>query len=232
MDATFEEIVIKAYETEPNAVGLGITVLKDFAAGNLNIDVSYSIAVPTELTRLVTLARESDDHRRFLVRLLTHFSPGVERDVHELIKELDTSLERLRAERRLIELQDEDQQVGEALAGFFESEDFFVGLSRAGNFLQKYYTKLLTFSKAKTQPIIERTSATLNELGHYILSLQIPDRINKVLNAKRKFAERIFAPIGGNNAKFFVGIALGVAGLCSGNAIIGAAGIVMTFTDP
>ena len=232
MDISFEETLVKAFEVEPKTVALGITVLKDFAVGNLKINESYAVAVPSELTQLVHLAREKGEHQRFLIRLLTHFSPGVERDFDRLIKELGTALEKLESEQRLIKLEEEDERISNALEGFFESDDFYVSMSTAKNFLRKYYAKLITFSKAKMQPIIERTGETLTELGHYILSLQIPDRINQVLDAKRKFAEQIFEPIGGNNARFFIGIALSVAGLCSANPVIGVAGVVMTFTDP
>lgn len=233
--ASLGDDVLNALNREHIDIGLGLTALRDFAEGNFDLAAgTYTIVVPSELVALVdrAVSEQSEEHRQFLLRILTRFGPGEPADSDRLLSNLDETLRALVERERLISITEEDPEIAAALEGSFEFEDFEIALSPGDNFAKRYYAKLLSWSKKSTGVIVERTKETFSHLGEYVLSLQIPNKVAKGLAAKRKFADKLFAKIGGPNTKLFIGVVVSAAGFFSGALAISIAGAVLTIADP
>jgi hypothetical protein len=224
------------FHTEESTIGLGLSCLLPLAQGNLSPTMEGRIAIPDNLMRLIQLCSErSEEHRIFLLKIMTHYAPS-RRSSEEIDEALIDNLVQLVMElfERGLAIQitdnDIDPELSEELSNCFEGSGFEISMSAKRNFVRDYYTRLISWSKKQRGIILERSRRLFSEVGHFITTLQIPDKLDTVIASKQQFLEPVFSFSGGKSTKWFIAIAVSAAGLF--NPIVSAAGLALTFMDP
>ena len=232
------EVVNRFSETH-KAIALGPSSLESLANEELWPNGNQMIAVPDNLMRLLSRIREgSQEHRLFLIRVIRYFRVNSWKTLHsekqddyvvnriiDIINEFDNN-------GRLIVIAAEmaDLEIQESIGMLYPGRAFEISLSAKRNFLRDYLVGIYSWSKRTGGVIIERTRRVFTDMGHYIATFQLPDKLDHYVNLKGRYVGRMFGFRGGKAAKFFVGCAISVAGLGSPAASI--AGVVIAFADP
>lgn len=215
-------------------VVLGISALAGLSRTDLLDRPELRIALPDNLIRLIDLANEgSQEHLQFLHQVVSEFNQG---ELNISPKELATNI--FASYRFLSEVgnlltisaEDIDEEVMFELEDSFGDERYFISLSPRGNFVKEYYLRAVSWARKTGGLIIEKTSYFFKEVGHFIAALQIPDRFDTLVDAKKKHIDRIFAFRGGKGAKWFIGTVSSTAGFI--HPLLGIPGLVIAYMDP
>jgi len=219
---------------ERYAVVLGVSALGFFSRDYLKERPEVRIALPDNLVRLIEIAREgSEEHRIFLRLIVEEFNEGeLDISTNQLINNICDSYDLLKETNNLIIISDEDidEVVNFELENSFDEERYFISLSPRDNFIKKYYLKALSWAKRTGGLLIEKTSYFFKKAGHFIATLQIPDRFDDFIDAKKKHIDRVFSFSGGKGAKWFLAAVFGTAGLI--HPLLGVPSLLIAYMDP
>jgi len=231
--------VVDRFIEEPKAVAIGPSSLESLAYEELWPNGDVKIALPDNLMRLLSLIREgSFEHRIFLIRLVRYFRAGpwqarkYEDQDNEMVDRIVMMVDAFERDNRLIVINDEmtDPVIKESFSSLYPGRAFEISLSPKRNLLRDYLVRIYSWSKRTGGLILERTRRVFSDIGHHIATLQLPDKLDHYVGFKSRYVGRMFGFRGGKAAKFFVGCAVGIAGLGSPAASI--AGVVIAFADP
>jgi hypothetical protein len=221
-------------------VAIGPSMLEHLATDSRLLDTPTRFVVPVELVRLSAIVAEgSAEHQRFLAGIIGYFrqSPWRRRrlegdDDLVVAARLADVIVQLDRQGRLLTLGDEaiEPDIAEALGDLYLAPRFQVALSPRRPFLRDYLIKVYSWSKATGGFVVEATRRPFSDLGHFIVTLQIPDKADAAIRLKRQPMKRLFGFRGGSAVQFFVGLALHVGGLIY--PIVGVAGTVIIVADP
>ncbi|WP_250439738.1 hypothetical protein [Delftia tsuruhatensis] len=231
--------VVKIFAEESGAIAIGPSALESLAYEELCPNDDKKIALPGNLMRLLYLIRQgSYEHRIFLIRIIRYFRSSRRKAVdheyqdHEVVGRIVMMVEKFERDNRLIIIDDEmtDPVIKESLSNLYPGPAFEISLSPKRNFLRDYLVRIYTWSKHTGGLILERTRRVFSDIGHHIATFQLPDKLDGYIQFKSRYVGRMFGFRGGKATKFFVGCAIGIAGLGSPAASI--AGVVIAFADP
>lgn len=232
--------IVSRFLESPKAVALGPSSLESLANGELWPNDSATVVVPDNLLRLVTLISEgSNEHRDFLIRLVRYFRSRTwssryreDEEDHYLANRIANLILEFKQTNRLLVIGEGmiDEEIQESLGRLYPGGAFEISLSPKKNFLREYLVRIYSWSKHTGGVILERTRRVFSDLGHHIATLQLPDKLDHYVGLKSQYIGRTFGFRGGRATKFFVGVAVGLAGL--GNPAASVAGVVIAFMDP
>jgi len=213
---------------------LGISALAGISRNDLLERPELRVALPDNLIRLIDLANEgSQEHLQFLHNVISEFIEGdLDISPRELATNLHGTYRFLSDAGNLLTISDEDidEEVESELEGSFTDERYFISLSPRGNFVKDYYLRALSWARKTGGLLIEKTSYFFKRVGHFIATLQIPDRFDGLVDAKKKHVDRIFSFRGGKGAKWFIGTVSSTAGFI--HPLLGIPGLVIAYMDP
>lgn len=219
---------------ERYAVVIGISTVGFFKREYLKDRPEIRIALPDNFIRLVEIAREgSEEHQKFLHKIISEFNEGeFDADPARLADDINDAFSILRETNGLIIISDEDidDEVEFELENSFDEEKYFISLSPRDNFIKKFYLKALSWAKNTGGLLIERTSYFFKKSGHYIATLQIPDRFDDLVEAKKKHIDRVFSFRGGKGVKWFLAAISSTGGFI--HPLLGVPGLFITYMDP
>ncbi|KOH46218.1 hypothetical protein [Sunxiuqinia dokdonensis] len=219
---------------EPDWIIPGPSSLYYIASGAFRFNSSFRFAIPDNLMRLLDFAAQgSDEHIRFLSRIVLEDHADQESlPADEIISNLRGIFRELQSLDRLLIIADEaiEPSVEEAIAGSFGDSDYEIALSPRRNFIREYFTKALSWSKKNGAVIIESTKKSFVALGDYIVSLQLPQKVDAIVEDKQSFMNRLFSFDGGKGVQWVIGVSIAVGGLSV--LPIGAVGVGLAFIDP
>lgn len=234
--------LLATFDGETNAVALGPSSLAAIARGEMSLDMieSERIAIPCNLKRLLEYVREgSDRHHKLLSRVMRYYGSGMAPWTSKsdqldggLIAHLLSIIDFYQEAGRLEIITEEfiDDGLQEALAGIYSGSAFEIEMSPRRNFLRDYLVLMYSWSKRTGGKILERTRRIFSDVGQYISSLQIPDKLDGTILLKARYSTRIYSFRGGRALKFFVASVVAIAGIH--NPLFGVAGVVLVFVDP
>ncbi len=225
---------LKNFGIERFGIVFGISALSGLSQENLLNRPELRVALPDNLVRLIELANEeSEEHLYFLHQIVSEFIQGeLNVSPRELATNLYESYRFLYEIGNLITISAEDieDDVRFELSDSFGDEHYFISLSPRGNFVKEYYLRAISWARKTGGLLIEKTSYFFQKIGHYISTLQIPDRFDKLVEAKKKHVDRIFSFKGGKGVKWFIGTVSSTAGFI--NPLLGVPGLVIAYMDP
>jgi hypothetical protein len=215
-------------------VVLGISALARLTRNDLLDRPELKIALPDNLIRLIELANDgSEQHSQFLYRVVAEFNEGdLDLSPRDLATNLYTSYRFLSEVHNLLTIaaEDIDEEVAYELEGSFDNERYFTSLSPRRNFVKDYYLRVTSWARKTGGLMIEKTSYFFKRVGHFIVTLQIPDRFDSLVDVKKKHIDRIFSFRGGKGAKWFIGTVSSTAGFI--HPLLGIPGLVIAYMDP
>lgn len=227
-------IDISEFGIERYGVVLGISALSQLSREHLKERAEIRVALPDNLIRLIELANEgSEEHQYFLHHIVSEFAEG---EMEISATELTTNI--YVAYRALLEMDnliiitadDIDEEVSFELEESFHDDHYFISLSPRDNFVKNYYLRVISWSKKTGGLLIEKSSYFFKKVGHFIATLQIPDRFDKMVDAKKKHIDRIFSFRGGRGVKWFIGMVSSTAGCI--HPLFGIPGLIIAYMDP
>ena len=226
--------ILERFNDEQGSVVIGLSTLKTIGTGGLLERPGIRVVIPDNLKRLVSAAAEgSDEHIKFLVKIINDYDPSiVDGSDAELVNGLYRAFRNLSEMNMLSIITDDDidTDVAEALAEGFLGPENEISLSPKRNFLREYFTKTISWCKKTGGLIIEKTRRGFNDLGHYIATLQLPDRFDDMVLSKKKYVDKVFSFPGGKGTKWFVALVSGGAGFAY--PPLGIPGLIIAFVDP
>lgn len=120
-----------------------------------------------------------------------------------------------------------------------EEQSYDGRMTLQGNFLRrvagrvrKSMTTALTVSKKTGTAILTRGRRTLDVLSERIPILELPSKSDALLEKKANFSARLLPYKGVRSAKFYVGLALGIAGFSTTMWPVGVGGLMLIAMDP
>ncbi len=219
---------------ERYAVVVGISALGYFTRDYLKDRPEVRIALPDNFVRLVEIAKKgSEEHQRFLQTIISEFNEGeFDAELAHISHNIYDAFDSLRKANNLIIISDEDidDDVAFELENSFDEDRYFISLSPRDNFIKKFYLKALSWAKTTGGILIEKTSYFFKKVGHYIATLQIPDRFDALVEAKKKHIDRVFTFSGGKGIKWFMAAVSGTAGFI--HPLLGVPGVLIAYMDP
>ncbi len=219
---------------ERHSIILGLSTLDAIAKGYMKEKPSVKISIPNNLIKLIKLASEgSQEHQSFLISIANDFcQEPIEISPEEFSLSLHRSFMALYKMDEIIEISDEDidDEIMTLLENSFEDDRYYITLSPKKNFVKEFYVKALSWAKTTGALIIERTTQLFNKVGHFIATLQIPDRFNRFMDLKEKHIDRLFSFKGGKLVKWFVAAISGTLGIAY--PVFGMPGLILTYMDP
>lgn len=219
---------------ERYSVTIGLSVLNNIAYGQLLDHPTIKIAVPDNLLRLVSLARDgSKEHQEFLYTIASEFGETqIDLEAQEFAMRLGDRFSYLLETGILVAISDEDLDVTieEFMDESFSNDRYFISLSPKSNFVKEYYLKVLSWAENKGSLIIEKTSYSFRNIGHYITTLQLPDRFDSIVDSKKKHIDKVFSFKGGKSTKWFIAALFGTAGFI--HPVLGLPGLLLAYMDP
>jgi hypothetical protein len=219
---------------EPDWVIPGPSSFYYMASGAFRFNSPFRFAIPGNLMRLLDLsAQGSEEHIRFLIRIvLEDHSDREPLPADTITSNLRGIFGEFQSLDRFFVITDEaiEPSVEEAIAGSFEDKDYEISLSPRRNFIRDYFAKALSWSKKTGAVIIESTKKSFVALGDYIVSLQLPQKVDAIIEDKESFMNRLFSFAGGKGVRWVIGVSIAVGGLSF--FPIGAVGVGLAFIDP
>ena len=127
-----------------------------------------------------------------------------------------------------------DPQVTLALARLLTGPRKKAGpIARTKDTIRRAVTTVLSYSKRTGTAILMRGRQLAELLRDWLVSLELPSRVDQIVGKKVAFTKRLHAFKGGQATKFFVGLALSIGGLFAGAPpIINMAGVALALVDP
>jgi hypothetical protein len=201
---------------------------------------------PENLLVLARLAESSERHRVFLLRVMRSFvspsAPGDETSPNRITSQhvdvLIANLKLLVKTGRLRAIVETDPRLEDLLEQVFPRTQFGISLSPEQNFVARYVSSVLRWSKKTGKAFLEAGERVINHVGSVIGSLRIPDRVAGLLEAKEKFALELLGELGiSKTTKKLISIATAAIGAIAVPAapLAGAAALVgfwIALTDP
>lgn len=185
------------------------------------------------------LSRESDGSAEVLKALITWARPETRTFSDPALETIADSIRSRYAALKqygyLQSITDEsDPEIAAALARALPAAKQQTGVvQRMKETVRKSITTVLSFSKRTGMAILMRGRELTEFVRDWFISLELPAKADRVIKKKAAFTSRVFAFKGGQATKFFVGIALGVAGLFVGApAIVNISGLALAVVDP
>lgn len=236
--------VIRSYDRPQVEVALGLSTLRLLADGRLMPGAVEKVVVPDNLLRLVEYASAgSQEHLRFLDGLFQYFTwvPFGNRSNASLgeirfhARNLHSTLQQLQQGERLKILTEDDvlPDLLEELEGIYKSPGSYISLSPPKSFAREYLLRIISWSRANGGPILEKSRRVFTDVGHHIATLQIPDKLDQMVDLKARYTQQLFNFHGGKATKWFVGLAVTGGGYTGS---LGPAstflGTVLCFADP
>ena len=129
-----------------------------------------------------------------------------------------------------VDVLEDDHILREELSEALEVSRFYMGFSPKRNFLKDYILTILEISRKKRCAILMKTRRSPAILRDHILTLEIPSRIDQIVQMKVSFTSQLFDIPYGKSIKFFIGVSLSAAGFF--HPVPGIAGLLLAFTDP
>jgi hypothetical protein len=190
----------------------------------------YVVYIPDTLLKLITLSKENDEYKRFLIKFLTYFSYSRTSTFSENNYGMFYSnMEKLKTKPITLENID-DKEKYEKIVSMFERHKFYISMSPKINFLGDILGKIIGFSKTRGIAILSKTRRLSNLLREKIIALELPERFDKAVMGKQEVVGELFDFQGGKATKFFIGIALSFGGFI--HPAIGVPGLMFAFMDP
>ena len=231
--------VVERFTESAKSVAIGPSSLESLASEEVWPNGDQKIAVPDNLTRLLSRIREgSSEHRLFLIRLVRYFrarpwqARHYEDQDNRMVDRILNVISAFERDGRLIVIDEgvTDPEIEESLGDLYPGRAFEIALSPIRNFLRDYLVRVYSWSKHTGGVILECTRRVFSDMGHHIATLQLPDRLDHYVGLKSRCVGRMFGFRGGRAVKLFVGCAISIAGLRDPAASV--AGVVIAFADP
>ena len=223
-----------SFGIERYAIGIGISALGDLTREMMKKPPNIRVALPDSLMRLVELARDgSQEHQEFLHAIVAEFRLGeIDTEATQLTENIYHTLNLLRESNSLIAITNEDidEEIAFYMDESFDEERYFISLSPRSNFVEDYYLKLLSWAKRTGGLLVERSSYIFQKVGSFVATLQLPDRFDDFVQAKKKHIDKVFSFRGGQGVKWFLAAVFGSAGLI--HPILGAPSLLIAYMDP
>jgi hypothetical protein len=105
-------------------------------------------------------------------------------------------------------------------------------IQRMKKIVRMYLTTVFTRSKRTGRAILMRGRELAELVRDWVISLELPSKVDQLVNKKAAFASRLFAFKGGHATRFCIGVLLEVVGLLSGAPAINIGGVAFAFVDP
>jgi len=213
--------------------------LQSLMSYKLNIEFSNKIKffIPDTLDTLITKARDDKEYKEVLERFLTYFSYYYRLLARKIFSESDwkqlyTNYDLLNKNKQIFKIKEEDidKEVYAFCMETFKNHNFYISMSSKINFLGDILGKILGFSKKHGAIILMKTRRFANLIREKIITLELPKRLDELIDSKQFLIKRIFSFQGGKFVKFFVGVVTTMGGYV--HPAIAIPGIILTFMDP
>lgn|GEM_PF-3272712 len=234
----FRRCLFDIFNDDTRAIALGPSMLESLACGEFSLGDALKIVVPDNLIKLLKKIEEgSSEHRLLLTQIFRHFrrrnhqKDGVDSKKDEKINKLKDAIYGLKEKGRLIvvEKEESEEEIERSLEGIYPGGAFEASLSLRRNFLRDYLSIIYSWSKRTGGIVLERTKRVFSDMGGYIATLHLPEKVDYMVDLKGKVLN-VYDFKGGKGVRFFIACAVGVAGMVS--PPFGAIGVVITFMDP
>ncbi len=189
--------------------------------------------VPSNFEKLLH-RRDDPEYLNILVRFLQYFDyrgwyqQTRDFDVNLLIKNINILQDAGALE--FVEVLEDGHFLREMLQDALEVRQFYFSLSRTRNFLKDYVLTLLELSRQNRCGILMKTRRLPTMMRDYIMTLELPSRVDQLVEKKSSFTSQLFDFPHGRAFKFFIGVTISSAGFV--HPALSVPGVMFAFIDP
>lgn len=213
--------------------------LRMFMFSNLNKELirQYIFFIPDTLDKLIQSSMKNEKHREFLERFIKYFSYYDKKQFFDnewgLLFSNYRFLTRFQLIRKIVD-ETIDKKIYEFSLNTFTNHTFYIEMSSKVNFLGDVMGKILGFSKKNGIPVLMKTRRFTTLIRNKITLLELPRRMDELVNLKQAFTKKIFNFPGGKFVKFFIGVVFSyrIGDLIKSHPVIATLGIIFVFKDP
>lgn len=169
--------------------------------------------IPDKLYDLIIKAKENEEYKNFLARLLAYFSYHPYRRFSKLEWERFFNNYNFLIEKEMlfkITEKDIDGKLHHFCLETFKNHSFYISMSPKINFLGDILGKILGFSKKSGAIIFMKTRKLVNLVREKVITLELPKKLLEKLDEFVDLKQEIFDFKGRKFAKFFIAVVVAV----------------------